>query len=526
MFVVEPLKCFLCPICLYVLKDPVQCKEGHAFCGDCSSRLRQCACCRINLIPGGLTRNLIARDSIQELEVRCSTIYNSSETCIKTNNCCSWLGKLKDQDKHLQLTCSFVLITCSYRECNAKVRQIDAPSHRFKCGNKLSRCEFCHKVTKRKSLQVHHDVVCEEIFVSCPNKCTEKIQRKNVETHKLTTCSLQQIQCPLFSIGCTCKGWITRNSFDAHVCNANNLVTVIRNLANKNEKLEQDLLQANEKINLNDGLMQSKVLEYDTALEMFKKTQQNNTLDIHNMEFKIAATENNLIQVEKHSLKHGKTLEVLNNKSVQMELKNISMEANLKTNNKNIEHFNVVNKQYEKKFALIDENQKNNSKFFENLNLKNRNFDSKFLSIIENQKNNKKNTAYEEKQIYSQKQEILIEKKKLENDSSTSNNHKNNNINKNNNNNINNMSDNYSNNNNINKNNNNNINNMSDNYSNDNNTNNNNNNNNNNDKINDVNKSENNKNSKNIKNNTIELNNNKIIISYKNAVLKQTTTSN
>lgn len=88
-----------------VLNDPVQCENGHCFCGMClKSALRvksECPNCRVSMDINHLPANLLVKNMINDLYVRC------------VNSCvgCEWTGKLSQISSHKR-DCIVELVPC------------------------------------------------------------------------------------------------------------------------------------------------------------------------------------------------------------------------------------------------------------------------------------------------------------------------------------------------------------------------------------------------------------------------------
>ncbi len=74
LFLREPAVDFCCGICLNVLKDPHQCKNGHTYCFDCISEAltarNVCPSCSVHLNLHSLSKSLVLRNLIDKLIVR------------------------------------------------------------------------------------------------------------------------------------------------------------------------------------------------------------------------------------------------------------------------------------------------------------------------------------------------------------------------------------------------------------------------------------------------------------------------
>ncbi len=122
---------FICPLCMDVLKDPHQCKNGHLFCHGCAlqhfskrSTCPMCACC---FTQSRMSRSLFVRDLVQDLSVHCSKIAETG---------CIWTGKLGDLPTHLH---SGSCITCCDTEsCSGKMPSRNISGGELICSETLS----------------------------------------------------------------------------------------------------------------------------------------------------------------------------------------------------------------------------------------------------------------------------------------------------------------------------------------------------------------------------------------------------
>lgn len=91
VFIVPPSEDLLCPICLNVLKDPNQCKNGHCFCLSCiSSALKdsaKCPTCLIPLISDQLSHNLLIKNQIDKLIVKCDKNMETTSEALLSQQC-------------------------------------------------------------------------------------------------------------------------------------------------------------------------------------------------------------------------------------------------------------------------------------------------------------------------------------------------------------------------------------------------------------------------------------------------------
>ncbi len=101
---------FTCGICMEVLNNPHQCKNGHCYCLWCITQAltvrQECPTCKVPLSKGTLSANLIVRNVIDMLPVKC------------VNGCeekkCDWKGTIESLPTHLKTECQFVAVDCPW----------------------------------------------------------------------------------------------------------------------------------------------------------------------------------------------------------------------------------------------------------------------------------------------------------------------------------------------------------------------------------------------------------------------------
>jgi len=159
LFLTPPNDRLLCPLCLEVLINPTGCQNGHIFCRKCilaALAVRsECPSCRINLTVSNLSVNLIAKEMVGELKLRCpTTLYGKSNSTVSTGTICLWNGTMNDVDKHLAV-CGNFLVNCQNIGCTDKIPRRLLPSHLSVCMHHLVRCSYCNHVVKRKDSSIH-----------------------------------------------------------------------------------------------------------------------------------------------------------------------------------------------------------------------------------------------------------------------------------------------------------------------------------------------------------------------------------
>ena len=156
-FVNPPPYDYTCPVCLQLLKDVYQttCCGNHV-CRECITQLMHkpavtCPKCRHNNFDAHPDK-FFSRQLLN-LKVRCH--YS------KTG--CTWTGELHGLEQHLETTCKRGVVACQH--CNSQIKSIE-----------------------------EHLPTCGEIFLACPNKCSNaKSKRKKIQSHLENECPLRVI---------------------------------------------------------------------------------------------------------------------------------------------------------------------------------------------------------------------------------------------------------------------------------------------------------------------------------------------
>src|SRR5689334_22205534 len=87
----------LCGICLEVLNNPQQCKNGHMCCKEClrltTLTKNECPTCKCSLDGDRTSCNRYVREVVENLEVKCGSIS------------CTWKGSLCQREQHILTEC-------------------------------------------------------------------------------------------------------------------------------------------------------------------------------------------------------------------------------------------------------------------------------------------------------------------------------------------------------------------------------------------------------------------------------------
>ncbi len=168
---------YKCSICTNLLDTPVltECCGQH-FCKAClekwttGKKTKMCPHCRATNFQKIIALPLIRE--IKELGVYCRN--------------CDTIGFLKKDLEH---------------HC------------KHECPSRLVHCHLCNIQGKHQEIFGFHLLNCPNVIIECPNKCNEKVKRKDVRQHR-NKCPLEKVDCPFKEAGCEVR--LLREHFEEH----------------------------------------------------------------------------------------------------------------------------------------------------------------------------------------------------------------------------------------------------------------------------------------------------------------------
>ncbi len=248
LFVEKPSTLFDCPVCFEVLKNPVQCQFGHAFCLFCISesfkRVHECPVCKIALDNIDLmSKSLIVSQMIGELDTLCPSNFEnktqiggiSSDECVK--EVCAWTGPLHSRNHHYKEDCGYYRVKCPNGACEVELERRHIDKHVENCVFTSRPCphclEFCGdehiKHYMRDEMEVHVSHDCEYV----PTECA--LCKKLVPKHELlhihnSMCPDVIVPCPLHQLqacssSCPVEG--KRIDIKEHITNGRDWLEVV-----------------------------------------------------------------------------------------------------------------------------------------------------------------------------------------------------------------------------------------------------------------------------------------------------------
>ncbi len=197
VFVQELADKYKCSICTNLLDTPVltECCGQH-FCKACLEKwITQkkesiCPHCRAENFHKIVSQPIIRE--IKELGVYCTN----------RDNGCKEVINYGDFQKHAD-ECPFGVVECT-NDCGigGLPRKYLEQHCKQECPNRLVHCELCKEEVKYQEILLgQHKRTCPNVILACPNRCHEKIRRRDIEEHK-NECPLQFVDCPFIEAGC------------------------------------------------------------------------------------------------------------------------------------------------------------------------------------------------------------------------------------------------------------------------------------------------------------------------------------
>ncbi|XP_060606658.1 TNF receptor-associated factor 5-like [Ruditapes philippinarum] len=205
VFVDEPERKYMCPVCLVVMKDAVQTSCGHRFCEICIKKVAKrsgiCKCpvdntwfdTQFEMFP-----DVAIRREILSLKVKCDQHHKG----------CNWTGELRCLDLHVTI-CDYIEVTCEYGCPEGQIRRKDLTHHLETCDLRPVCCEHCNSSTSSVYLTKHQLLDCRKFPVTCSLCGKSRINREDISGHlneKTGDCPRVIIPCPYQKYGCQFAG--------------------------------------------------------------------------------------------------------------------------------------------------------------------------------------------------------------------------------------------------------------------------------------------------------------------------------
>ncbi|XP_030636844.1 TNF receptor-associated factor 4b [Chanos chanos] len=188
-FLERPKRRFHCPLCNRIMRDPVQVSTcGHRFCDTCLQEFLSEGVfkCPEDQLPLDYAKIFPDADLEQQ-------ILSLPIRCIHSEEGCRWTGQTKQLKAHLSV-CSYNVVPCPNR-CPEKLARRDLPEHlQHDCPKRRLRCDFCEKEFTGEAYEDHQGL-CPQESVYCENKCGVRMLRMLLPQHMLSDCPKRKLPC-------------------------------------------------------------------------------------------------------------------------------------------------------------------------------------------------------------------------------------------------------------------------------------------------------------------------------------------
>lgn len=153
-----------CGICLQILGNPKQCKNGHMFCSPCItahlSKKEECPTCRCTLRESELARNLFVERHLRNLKIFCKYRYrlttlpkSTNPDWIEDENGCVESFTTETVIEHEKL-CPFGFVPCKYSLKCEGIRRKTLLKHEQVCPFRPLECVHCKTAIEFSKMEV------------------------------------------------------------------------------------------------------------------------------------------------------------------------------------------------------------------------------------------------------------------------------------------------------------------------------------------------------------------------------------
>ena len=271
-----------CSVCLSVLCNPnlTSCCGNH-FCQGCIEKIRSdgkpCPLCQSQDYTTMLDKSVMRR--VKQLKVHCP---NKDQGCM-------WVGELGESREHMDSTCDFVEVTCSFL-CGTSLPRCHLSDHKANlCHNRPFICPYCNLHDTYAVITEEHWPQCASYPVECLNGCgVGPIKRKDLPTH-LGECPLEVIECEFSVAGCGVK--VSRREMPQHLKDS-----VLSHVA----LIPTVCSHFTEKLEMKDKALAELRSEFDLKLQTYEKETRNLRTTIQLLQNEIQQLKTRVRGVDEH----------------------------------------------------------------------------------------------------------------------------------------------------------------------------------------------------------------------------------
>ena len=246
--------------------------------------------------------------------------------CSMRGRGCDWLGTLGQLDAHLdpdQDNCQYVDIECPLN-CLQTIPKNKLEQHvSMECVKRDSVCQYCHFKATYEVMVDTHWPVCIYFPLQCPNFCGVTCERHVMEDH-MRMCRLEEVECEFSGVGC--DGMFRREDQEEHTRqnNQKHLAMTATTSVKMNQKLQQKLLEQEEKLQEQEEKLQEqeeKLQEQEEKLLEQEEKQQEQEEKLQELEVKQQEQEEKLQEQEEKQQEQEEKLHEQEEKQQEQEEK-------------------------------------------------------------------------------------------------------------------------------------------------------------------------------------------------------------
>ena len=165
----------ICPICYYVLKNPISCSNNinaHSFCKECIDQYlkenNKCPVCKLNFEYKIINE---LNDSLNKLSFEC--LFNK-EGCKEILSYSEYLNHINNckYDNNIIYECNIKIYNHNIKDfeiCGYTGNKINIEQHFKKCGFVVYKCLFCDKNIFQMDIEDHVTNKCKVIYEKYQN---------------------------------------------------------------------------------------------------------------------------------------------------------------------------------------------------------------------------------------------------------------------------------------------------------------------------------------------------------------------
>ena len=229
---VESAAAVTCGVCLELLVEPVQCRNGHVFCATCGRRCasdsRLCPLCRCEMSLDTLCPAVSSAEALARATVRCRFAFDANQALDSVHGCQRLLA-LSELAAH-EVTCPAGWLQCVFATCKVPLRPSQLDAHVAQCEARPVVCSLCHETVCVRDVSVHVRDTCRAAPSGC-SLCSWTGTRADFVGKHVNECDNMFVPCDV------CGASVRRSELQAH--NQSALALHVDTLSNRCHELSR-----------------------------------------------------------------------------------------------------------------------------------------------------------------------------------------------------------------------------------------------------------------------------------------------